>query len=112
MPAAWARRCRWNVVRAAMVVRLAGFARGGSGASPVIADAYVALLNAGVDAGRARGGLGRCGGSRGTLPHIALVAIGEGRAVPRRRGADRAPRRSRRAGHRADLARPQGQPRP
>src|SRR3954469_24527622 len=37
-----------EIVRAAMAVRLAGIARGGSGASPAIAESYVAMLNGGV----------------------------------------------------------------
>ena len=35
-------------VRAALAVRLNGIARGGSGASPAVADVLVAMLNAGV----------------------------------------------------------------
>ena len=40
------------VVRAAMAVRVAGFARGGSGVSPAIAETYVELLNARDPSGR------------------------------------------------------------
>ena len=37
-----------RLVRAAMAVRLNGVARGGSGASPAVADVLLAMLNAGV----------------------------------------------------------------
>lgn len=37
-----------EIVRAAMFVRIVGMSRGGSGASPAIADALVEMLNAGV----------------------------------------------------------------
>jgi histidine ammonia-lyase len=68
-----------EVVRAAMAVRVAGIARGGSGASPAIAETYVAMLNAGVHP------LVPVVGSIGAsdLMHmaaIALVAMGEGEA--------------------------------
>jgi histidine ammonia-lyase len=67
------------VVRAAMAVRLNGIARGGSGASPAVADVLVAMLNAGVHpvvpstASIGAGDLGQMAG-------IAQVAVGEGRA--------------------------------
>jgi histidine ammonia-lyase len=62
-----------------MAVRLNGIARGGSGASPAVADVLVAMLNAGVHpvvpstASIGAGDLGQMAG-------IALVAVGEGRA--------------------------------
>jgi histidine ammonia-lyase len=68
-----------EVVRAAMAVRVAGIARGGSGASPAIAETYVALLNAGVHPVVPL--VGSIGAS--DLMHmaaIALVAMGEGEA--------------------------------
>jgi histidine ammonia-lyase len=69
-----------EVVRAAMTVRVAGMARGGSGISPVAAETYVAMLAAGVHPRvPVTGSVGA-----GDLMHmaaIALVAIGEGRAV-------------------------------
>ena len=37
-----------EVARAAMAVRLVGLTRGGSGASPAVAESLVALLNSGV----------------------------------------------------------------
>jgi histidine ammonia-lyase len=68
-----------EVVRAAMVVRIAGIARGGSGASPAIAETYLGLLNAGVHPVVPL--VGSIGAS--DLMHmaaIALVAMGEGEA--------------------------------
>ncbi len=65
------------IVRAAMAVRIAGIARGGSGASPAIAETYVAMLNAGVVP--VVPVIGSVGAS--DLMHmaaIALVAMGEG----------------------------------
>jgi histidine ammonia-lyase len=67
------------IVRAAMAVRVAGFGRGGSGVTPSIADAYVAMLNAGVHPVVPR--VGSVGAS--DLMHmaaIALVAMGMGEA--------------------------------
>jgi histidine ammonia-lyase len=68
-----------EIVRAAMAVRLAGIARGGSGASPAIAESYVAMLNGGVHPIVPE--IGSVGAS--DLMHmaaIALVAMGEGEA--------------------------------
>ena len=69
-----------EIVRAAMAVRLAGIALGGSGASPPIAVAYAAMLNAGVTpVVRLTGSIGAA-----DLMHmadIALVAMGEGEAM-------------------------------
>ena len=68
-----------DIVRAAMAVRVAGIARGGSGASPAIAEVYVAMLNAGVHP--IVPVIGSIGAS--DLMHmaaIALVAMGEGEA--------------------------------
>jgi len=68
-----------EIVRAAMAVRVAGIARGGSGASPAVAETYVAMLNVGVHPiVPAFGSVGAA-----DLMHmaaIALVAIGEGEA--------------------------------
>ncbi|HEV8488377.1 MAG TPA: aromatic amino acid ammonia-lyase [Candidatus Limnocylindrales bacterium] len=68
-----------ETVRAAMAVRVAGIARGGSGASPAMAESYVAMLNAGVHP--VVPVVGSIGAS--DLMHmaaIALVALGEGEA--------------------------------
>ena len=67
------------VVRAAMAVRLNGIARGGAGASPPVAQALAALLNAGVTPVVAR--TGSVGAS--DLMHMAAIAqvlIGTGHA--------------------------------
>ncbi|CAN5543091.1 hypothetical protein BH24ACT26_BH24ACT26_06960 [soil metagenome] len=68
-----------EIVRAAIVVRLNGIARGGSGASVAAADALVAMLNARVHPVLpARGSVGA-----GDLPQmatVAQVAIGAGSA--------------------------------
>ncbi len=68
-----------EVVRAAIAVRVAGMAMGGSGASPAIAEAYVAMLNARIHPIVPE--IGSIGAS--DLMHmaaIALVAMGEGEA--------------------------------
>jgi histidine ammonia-lyase len=68
-----------DIVRAAMAVRIAGIARGGSGASPAIAETYVEMLNAGITP--VVPVVGSVGAS--DLMHmaaIALVAMGEGQA--------------------------------
>jgi histidine ammonia-lyase len=67
------------VVRAAMAVRLNGIARGGAGASPAVAEALVATLNAGVHPVVPT--IGSVGAS--DLMHMAAIAqvlIGLGRA--------------------------------
>lgn len=68
-----------DLVRAALMVRLNGLARGGSGASPAVADTLAAMLNAGVHPVVPAGG----SVGAGDLPQmatIAQVAIGSGRA--------------------------------
>lgn len=68
-----------ETVRAAMAVRVMGIARGGSGASPQVAETYVAMLEAGVHPVVPL--VGSVGAS--DLMHmaaIALVAVGEGQA--------------------------------
>jgi histidine ammonia-lyase len=68
-----------EVVRAAMAVRVAGIARGGSGASPAIAETYVAMLNAGVHpVVPVVGSIGAADLMH--MAEIALVALGEGEA--------------------------------
>lgn len=68
-----------ETVRAAMLVRLNGIARGGSGASPVVATQLAALLNAGVHPVVPRtGSIGAADLCQ--LAHVAQVVIGEGRA--------------------------------
>lgn len=68
-----------EVVRAAMAVRVAGIARGGAGASPIVAQAYVDLLNAEVTPVVPE--IGSVGASDlAPMAAIALVMLGEGRA--------------------------------
>jgi histidine ammonia-lyase len=66
-------------VRAALAVRLIGIARGGSGASPAVADVLVAMLNAGVHPLVPE--IGSVGaGDLGPMAGMAQVAVGQGRA--------------------------------
>ena len=68
-----------EVARAAMAVRLVGLTRGGSGASPAVAESLVAMLNAGVHPLLPRtSSVGA--GDLGAMALIAQVAIGAGRA--------------------------------
>jgi histidine ammonia-lyase len=68
-----------ELVRAAMVVRLNGLARGGSGASPAVAEVLLEMLNAGVHpVVPAEGSVGS--GDLSQLASVGLVAIGRGRA--------------------------------
>ncbi len=68
-----------ETVRAAMAVRLNGIARGGSGASPGVADVLVAMLNGGVHpVVPSRGSVGA--GDLGQLASVGQVALGAGRA--------------------------------
>ena len=66
-------------VRAAMATRLNGIARGGSGASPSVAEVLLAMLNAGVHpVVPSRGSVGAA--DLGQLATIGQVALGAGRA--------------------------------
>ncbi len=68
-----------RLVRAAMAVRLNGIARGGSGASPAVADVLMAMLNAGVHPiVPSRGSVGMA--DLGQLASVGQVALGFGRA--------------------------------
>ena len=68
-----------RAVRATIVARLNGIARGGSGASVAAADVLVALLNHGVHPQVP--GTGSVGAADlGQLAAIALVAVGQGQA--------------------------------
>ena len=76
-----------DVVRAAMAARVIGISRGGSGASPAVADALVGMLNEGVHP--VVGEVGSVGAS--DLMHMAAigqVALGAGRAEFRGRTVD------------------------
>jgi histidine ammonia-lyase len=67
------------LVRAALVVRLNGIARGGSGASPAVAETLAAMLNAGVHPIVPE--IGSVGAADlGQMAGMAQVAIGRGRA--------------------------------
>ena len=68
-----------ELVRAAMVVRLNGLSRGGSGASPAVGEVLLAMLNARVHPVVAStGSVGS--GDLAQLASIGQVAIGQGRA--------------------------------
>lgn len=70
-----------EVVRATMLLRLRSLAMGYSGTRPEVADAIAALLNAGVTPVVPEHGSLGCSGDLAPLAHIALVLMGEGRAV-------------------------------
>jgi len=68
-----------TIVRAAMMVRINGMARGGSGVSPAAVDILVAMLNMRVHPViPAFGSVGA--GDLSQLAHVAMVAVGKGRA--------------------------------
>ncbi|CAN5535000.1 histidine ammonia-lyase [soil metagenome] len=68
-----------ELVRAAMMARLNGIARGGSGMSPAVADMLVAMLNNGLHPiVPATGSVGA--GDLAQLASVALVLIGKGTA--------------------------------
>src|SRR5881275_495201 len=70
-----------EVVRAMMVLRARTLAMGYSGARPEVAEAMLALLNAGLTpVVREHGSLG-ASGDLAPLAHCALVLIGEGEVV-------------------------------
>jgi histidine ammonia-lyase len=68
-----------DAVRAMMLARSAGMAAGGSGVSPAVLDALIALLNAGVHP--VVPSIGSIGAADlPQLSHLALPLVGEGRA--------------------------------
>jgi histidine ammonia-lyase len=68
-----------EVVRALQLLRLATLVTGHTGARPVTARTYAAMLNAGVTpVVHEYGSLG-CSGDLAPLAHVALAAMGEGR---------------------------------
>jgi histidine ammonia-lyase len=68
-----------QIVRAAMLARVSGIARGGSGASPAMPESLIAMLNA--DVTPVVPSIGSVGaGDLGQMASIGLVAIGEGMA--------------------------------
>ncbi|MDQ2754988.1 MAG: histidine ammonia-lyase [Actinomycetota bacterium] len=67
-----------EVVRALMLLRLSTLATGRTGVRPVVAETYVAILNAGITpVVHEYGSLG-CSGDLAPLAHCALAAMGEG----------------------------------
>lgn len=67
-----------EVVRALHLLRLQTLASGRTGVRPIVAETYVAMLNAGITpVVREYGSLG-CSGDLAPLSHIALAAMGEG----------------------------------
>ncbi len=67
-----------EVVRALMLLRLSTLATGRTGARPVVAQTYAAMLTAGITpAVHEHGSLG-CSGDLAPLASVALVAMGEG----------------------------------
>ncbi len=69
-----------EVVRALMLLRLKTLASGHTGARPIVAETYAAMLNAGITpAVHEFGSLG-CSGDLAPLAHCALVLMGEGLA--------------------------------
>jgi histidine ammonia-lyase len=69
-----------EVVRAMMLLRLSTLATGRTGVRPVLAEAYAALLNAGVTPVVHEFGSLGCSGDLAPLSHCALVVMGEGQA--------------------------------
>jgi histidine ammonia-lyase len=70
-----------EVVRATMLLRARTLAMGLSGVRPVIADALIAMLNAGITPIVPRHGSVGCSGDLAPLAHIALALVGEGDVV-------------------------------
>lgn len=71
--------CATEAVRAMLFARIAGMAVGGSGVSPAVLDALVALLNAGVHP--VVPSIGSIGvADLAPLSHLALPLVGEGQA--------------------------------
>src|SRR4030088_840873 len=67
-----------EVVRATMLLRARTLAMGLSGVRPIIAEALIAMLNAGVTPVVPRYGSVGCSGDLAPLAHIGLALVGEG----------------------------------
>ncbi len=67
-----------EVARATMLLRLSTLATGRTGARPVVAETYVAMLNAGITPIIGEYGSLGCSGDLAPLAHCALAAMGEG----------------------------------
>src|SRR5690348_3453067 len=70
-----------EVVRATMLLRARTLAMGMSGVRPLLADALMGLLNAGVTPIVPRYGSVGCSGDLAPLAHIGLAIVGEGEVV-------------------------------
>src|SRR6266566_9586838 len=70
-----------EVVRATMLLRARTLAMGMSGVRPVLADALIAMLNAGITPVVPRYGSVGCSGDLAPLAHIGLALVGEGEGV-------------------------------
>jgi histidine ammonia-lyase len=69
-----------EVVRATMLLRARTLAMGLSGVRPLVAEALIAMLNAGITPVVPRHGSVGCSGDLAPLAHIALALVGEGEA--------------------------------
>jgi histidine ammonia-lyase len=67
-----------EVVRGTMLLRLSTLATGRTGVRPVVAQAYAALLNAGITPFIGEYGSLGCSGDLAPLAHCALAILGEG----------------------------------
>jgi histidine ammonia-lyase len=67
-----------EVVRALQLLRLATLATGRTGARPVVATTYAAMLDAGITPVVHEFGSLGCSGDLAPLAHVALAALGEG----------------------------------
>src|ERR1051325_2321848 len=76
-----------EVVRATMLLRARTLAMGMSGVRPLIAEALIGLLNAGVTPLVPRYGSVGCSGDLAPLAHIGLSLVGEGDVLDERGGA-------------------------
>jgi histidine ammonia-lyase len=70
-----------EVVRATMLLRARTLAMGMSGVRPLVAEALIAMLNAGVTPIVPRYGSVGCSGDLAPLAHIGLALVGEGDVV-------------------------------
>src|ERR1700680_1144171 len=70
-----------EVVRATMLLRARTLAMGLSGVRPVVAEALIGMLNAGITPVVPRYGSVGCSGDLAPLAHIALALVGEGEVV-------------------------------
>src|SRR5437762_6898845 len=70
-----------EVVRATMLLRARTLAMGMSGVRPFLADAMIAMLNAGITPVVPRYGSVGCSGDLAPLAHIGLALVGEGEVL-------------------------------